>query len=361
MAERWGHGDPDLRELRALGLDDPRALLDFAVNVSPLGADPAVLAAIREAPLDRYPDPTGLVAREALATHLGVAPERIALGNGAAELLWTLVRALDGRALQSNRSRCANAPLHVVIAEPTFSELRVAAERAGAEVRRVWASPERGYRLDPDALAEAARGADLLYVCNPNNPTGHALPHTAIEALCAALPSTSVVIDQAFLSLSERHEDAARPLPDNAFVLRSLTKDHALPGLRVAYGLGAPALVAGIEASRPPWTTSAPAQAAVVASTRSNHVARVRPRLLADRRALEELLARLGLHTFESQSLFVLAEVGDAAALRRRLLTRHGVAVRDCASFGLPRCVRLCARPPEDLARLEAALRAELR
>jgi histidinol-phosphate/aromatic aminotransferase/cobyric acid decarboxylase-like protein len=348
MAERWGHGDADLRELRSIGLHGATDVLDFAVNVNPLGADPAVLAAIREAPLDRYPEPTGLVAREALSAHLGIRPERIALGHGAAELLWTLVHALGGQRLR------------VVIAEPTFSELGAAAERVGASVRRVWASPERGYRLDPDALIAAAQDADLLYVCNPNNPTGHALPHEALETICAALPDTCVALDQAFLSLSERHADAARPLPANAFLLRSLTKDHALPGLRVAYAIGSADLIARVEAARPPWMTSEPAQAAVVASTRSAHVARTRPLLFEYRRALEALLRRFGFGVAESQSVFVLAEVGRAAELRRRLLTRHRVAVRDCASFGLPRHVRLCARPEADLDRLEVALREVL-
>ncbi len=341
---RLEHGDADVAELRKIGLD-PRAILDFAVNVNPLGPDPFVVDAVRRAPLDRYPDSRSLLAREALASELGTTPDRVVLGNGAAELLWTLVQALR---------RPDRRPLRVAIAEPTFSELRRAAEQAGAELTRVW--PSRSLEIDLDALAAGAPDADLVYLCNPNNPTGRALPHEAVAKLARALPRAVVVVDQAFLSLSERHADAALPLPDNAIALRSLTKDHALPGLRVAYALAERSLASRLEAARAPWMVSAPAQEAVLAGCRSGHVARTRPILLDHRRALSAMLARLGLGVVASDTIFVLAEVGDAARLRDRLLREHAIAVRDCASFGLPRHVRLCARPPADLARLEAAL-----
>ncbi len=352
MADRASeHGDADLAELRALGID-PADVLDFAVNVSPLGADPAVVQAVRRAPLDRYPDRRCLAAREALATSLGTAPSRVVLGNGAAELLWTVVQALrrpDGR------------PPRVALAEPTFSELRRAAESAGADVFRIW--PPRGLAIDADAVAReaAARGAELVYVCNPNNPTGLALPHEALVRLATALPDAVVVVDQAFLSLSARHADARLPLPENAVALRSLTKDHALPGLRVAYALAHEDLARRIDGARAPWTVSAPAQAAVIAASTSTHVERTRPILLEQRRALASMLARLGLPSLPSETLYVLTEVGDATRLRDALLRRHGISVRDCTSFGLPRHVRLCARPDADLRRLEEALSAELR
>ena len=139
--------------------------------------------------------------------------------------------------------------------------------------------------------------------------------------------------------------------------VRSLTKDHAIPGLRAGYLATTEALAGRIEAARPPWTTSAPAQAAIIAATHEEtFVAESRARLLANRVRLTSRLDALGFATIPSTTVYTLVRVGDARALREQLLARHRILVRDCASFGLPDFIRVCARALPDEDRLVAAL-----
>lgn len=344
------HGGADPAELRRLGLD-PARVLDLSVNTNPYGPCPEVLAAIAAAPVDRYPDPSGRDTREAMAAALDVAPDAIALGNGAADLLWTLARALP----RGDRP--------ALIVEPTFSELRAALAAAGAPAIEWRARPEDDFAIDLDAIAAAARAsrAALVYLCTPNTPTGVTAPAPAIAAWAAALGDVHVILDQSFLSLSDRAGDAAVAMPPNVTRVRSLTKDHAIPGVRVGYLLAAPVITARVEAHRPAWTTGGHALAAARAACAAiDFVADSRRRVLADRARLDASLRRLGLAPVPSSTGFVLVPVGDAAALRHRLLTCRHVLVRDCASFGLPGFVRIAARPPGDQARLVAALEEEL-
>ena len=339
------HGDPDRDELARLGVAS-EALLDFSVNVSPLGPHPEVVRAARDARLDRYPDTTGRLARESLADALGTSPDRIVLGNGAADLLWGIARTF-GR----------SGPGLVV--GPTFSEFPAALRAAGAVTIEVRMRDEERFAVELERVGEAVGrlAPPVLYLCHPNNPTGRAVGTERLGELAEAHPATTFVLDEAFLSLSERHAEARTPAPPNVIRVRSLTKDHALPGLRVAYALGAPEAVRRLESERPPWTTSAPAQAAIVEAVRHpEHVVRARETLLAARRALVARLEALGLDVIPSETIFVLVRTGAADALRARLLERHGILVRSAASFGLPEHVRLCARPEADVDRLIAAL-----
>jgi histidinol-phosphate/aromatic aminotransferase/cobyric acid decarboxylase-like protein len=325
-------------------------VLDASVNVNPYGPSPRLVAAVQAARLDRYPDPTAHRARQAVATALGVRAECVVLGNGAVDLLWTLVRAL----LPPGRS--------MVIAEPAFSEVAAAVAAVSARVEACARRLEDGFRVDLDALAGAARRTDarLAYLCAPCNPTGAAVDVSAVADLARENPSLLVVLDESFLALSERFGDERHPLPGNVLRVRSMTKEHALAGVRVGYLVAREDLAARIEAARPPWTINAFAQAAAVAAMHERaFVDDSRDRLLADRRRLCARLRDLGFSPLPSSTIFFLVRVRDGAAVRTRFLATHRVLVRDCASFGLPDFVRICAQPPEREARLLAAFREE--
>ncbi len=347
------HGGPLAGELCGLGLA-AADVLDFSVNVNPYGPAPAMRHAIASARIDLYPDSTALAARIALAASCGVTAEHLVLGNGGADLLWTLARLLVTR----GRS--------VVMVEPTFSEFRAAAVAAGARVVEWRASAQAGFAVGRAALTavvETARACEAaaIYLCAPNNPTGAGVRASDVVALAERLPRAIIVVDQAFLSLSEHHADAVVDLPDNVVRVRSLTKEHAIPGVRVGYLVAAPAIAAAVEAARPAWSTGGAAQAAAIASVGlAPFVAESRERMLADRRALDEALRRLDLAPVPSCTSYFIVPVGDAAGLRRGLLSRHRILVRDCASFGLPAHARLAARPADDRERLLAALHEEL-
>jgi histidinol-phosphate/aromatic aminotransferase/cobyric acid decarboxylase-like protein len=329
--------------LRALG-QDPRQVVDFSVNLNPYGPPSSLLAAVERAPLTNYPDAAARAAREAWARALDVPAERIAVGHGASDLFWALARALLGPGQRA------------VFAEPTFSELRVAAERTGAAVERVFTRDAANFAFDLDQLESAARGARMLYLCSPNNPTGEWLSTAAVCRLAHALADTTIVLDQAFLSLSEHADERRARLPDNVLCVRSLTKDFTLAGLRIAYLVGEPALVERIERERPTWATSAPALAAIEqAASEDAFVHASFLRMRNDRDALTQGLTALGLTPLRSSTGYQLVGVASAPVLRARLLER-GVLVRDCSSFGLPRHVRLAARPEPERARLLDAL-----
>jgi histidinol-phosphate aminotransferase len=344
------HGGLPRGELRALGIA-AEDVVDFSVSCNPYGPCAAVVDAIRAAPIERYPDPAATEAREALAAVAGVARDQIVLGNGAAELLWTLASVLV---------RPGDA---VVIVEPAFGELRAAAKDAGARICEWRARADDGFAVDLAAVGDVLGTcrARLAYVCAPGTPTGAAVPAAGLAALAAAHPATTFVVDQSFLALSARHADADVRLPDNAICVRSLTKDHAIPGVRVGYALGASALIVRVEHGRAAWTTGAAAQAAAIAACATgSFVADSRARLLAERVQLVAMLGSLGLAAAPSSTGFVAVRTGDASGVRRRLLARHRLLVRDCSSFGLPEHIRLAARSAADRERLRAALLAEV-
>jgi histidinol-phosphate/aromatic aminotransferase/cobyric acid decarboxylase-like protein len=346
------HGGLDPRELERLGLR-AEDVLDFSVNVNPYGPAPALRAAVAAAPVDVYPDPRAWAARRALGAWVDAPPEAIAVGNGAAELLWTLARVL----LRPGEP--------TLVLEPTFAEWRAAARAAGAVIVEHRAPEAGGFALDLEGAAALARRVRprAVYLCNPNNPTGEALPPERVAAFARALEGVPLVLDEAFLSLSERWEAARAALPANVVRVRSLTKEHSLPGLRVGYLMGTPPLVDALDGARPAWTVSAGAlRAAELAPAFEGFVAESRERWLDDRRALEGELRALGYAPLPSATTYLVVRVpdaaGDAAALRAQLLGARRIQVRDCASFGMPAYVRLGARPAAERARLIEALRA---
>ncbi len=340
------HGSLDLAELARRGLH-PDQVVDFSVNANPFGPSPAVGAALAQVPVDRYPDRECGALRRALAVHLHVAPEQIVAGNGTADLLWLLALAF---------LRAGDA---VFIVGPTFGEYGRAAALMGATSETWMAQASAGFAVDPalvDAALQRARPR-LAFLCNPNNPTGQAVSLKVVASWASAHSRTLFVVDEAYLAFAAGARSALTLNAANVLVLRSMTKDHALAGLRLGYLAGPEALVAAVAAVRAPWSVNALAQAAGVAAL--SDPAHLAESLANLRQAKSQLLAglgELGLNCVPSATHFFLVKVGDGTALRDTLL-RKGILVRDCASFGLPEYVRIATRRPEENARLLAALR----
>ena len=356
------HGGIKPAELRALGLR-PEDCLDFSASVSPLGPLTGVAEAIAAVDLAAYPDPHCLELTEAIAAqHSGnrVAAENVIVGNGSTELIHLLARAYIG----APQPGCSNSAL---LLTPTYGEYDGAVRLAGGRIITLEAtrSPD-GFRWDlPRAVRLiAAERPALIFVCNPNNPTGALLSQNELRflTLTAVGAGSLLAIDEAYINLAEDGADAAAVAialsTESVVVLRSMTKDYALTALRLGYAVARPPVVARLAALQPDWSVNGLAQAAGIAAlSDAGYLERARAAVSASRKCIVDGLGTLGIGCYPTAANFVLAQVGDAAGLRATL-ARQGLFVRDCASFGLPDCIRIGLRPAADCARLVAAIAA---
>lgn len=342
------HGALNYIELAELGID-PAEVLDFSSNVNPFGPPPGVAEALASADLVGYPDRESLALRRLLAERHNARMENIVVGNGTAELIWLVCFAFL-------------SPGDTIIqAAPTFGEYARCAELVEAEVISVWAHAADGFRPDLEQLsaAIAARQPRLVFICNPNNPTGQLVPAEKLQVLAQAFPATGFVVDEAYLPFLEGVPSVFSEEFPNLLVMRSLTKDYSLAGLRLGYLAAPRPLVEAVAAVRPAWNVSALAQAAGEAALTDVCFLRDSVQRLFEAKAeLVSGLEALGYQPLPTAVPFFIMPVGDAARFRLRLLRQSQIQVRDCASFGLPGHVRIAPRSREDNQKLLDALAA---
>jgi threonine-phosphate decarboxylase len=327
--------------------------LDFSVTVNPLGPPPSVVQALRAGlgAIARYPDAECRQLAERLALRHGCDRSQVIVGNGANDLIYTLTRAV--------RPRC------VAIAEPTYTEYLRAALLAGADVTH-WLA--EGPDFEPEPFDP--QGADLVWLCNPNNPTGRLWPERAgLASWVRAHPRTLFVVDEAFLPLAlqgtggeERSAIPAAARLANLVVLRSLTKFYALPGLRLGYAVAPSEWAERVRTQVVPWSVNALAQVAGLAAlSDEDYALRTRAWLASEAQAFAGRLAHAcdRLRPVRSEASFVLLQLrGLMAATVVERLARQGITVRDASNFvGLAEnYLRISARTAEENERLLEAL-----
>lgn len=331
---------------RELGLDVAK-ILKMASNESPLGASPRVKAAIQGALADvhYYPDRFELVA--ALSAKLGVAPEALVLGNGSNDVLELAARAF----LAPGDS--------AVYSQYCFLVYPLVVQAVGARGIEV---PARGYATDLDAMAKAVRpDTKIVFVANPNNPTGTFNPWAEVRRLVERLPRTVlVVLDEAYgeyLPEGLRSPTAAWPraLP-NVVVARTLSKAYGLAGLRVGFGIASPEVADLMNRVRQPFNVNHLAMVAACAALEDEaFVDECRAVNAAGLVQLRAGLERLGLEYIPPHGNFVTVRVGDAARVYKALL-REGVIVRPIANYGMPEHLRVTVGLPGHNARFLDAL-----
>ena len=341
------HGGLGAAELRSLGLL-AEEVIDFSASINPLGTSELVRTAISNVDVSAYPDPECLLLKEALAARLNVETDRVMIGNGCTELIHLLAQAW----LRPG-DRC-------LIFSPTFGEYEVAAVRAGAKVQVVHAAERDDFRWSVEAAGQLIRKtrSKMAFFCNPNNPTGSYFPPDQVSRLQSAMAGEGLLIlDNSYGALADTIWDFVPLLgAGNIAILRSMTKDHALAGLRLGYLLSDPSVVRMTRQLQPAWSVNSLAQRAGLAALDDNrHLFEARRTIAEAKEYLYEELGRLGAPFISSAANFMLVRVGDAKGVRSALMT-GGIAVRDCTSFGMPQWIRISVRRPEECRRLVRAL-----
>jgi histidinol-phosphate aminotransferase len=343
-------GKPISELARELELDEAD-IVKLASNENPLGPSPLALAAAQDALHDMalYPDGAGFALKAKLSEKLGVSADQIVLGNGSNDVLDMAARAF------------LTAGTSSVYAQHAFAVYPIATQTAGAQGIAV---PAKHYGHDLVAMRAAIRDdTRVLWIANPNNPTGTFLPWNEIEAFLEAMPSqVLVVLDEAYgeyLPLAERCDTAAwlARFP-NLLISRTFSKAYGLAGLRVGYGLAGAEVIDLLNRVRQPFNVNSPALAAAEAAL--DDVAFLDRSYALNTAGMAQLvagLADLGIETVPSKGNFLLAKVGDAARINADLLKR-GVIVRPVANYGLPEFLRVSVGVAGQNARFLDALKA---
>lgn len=298
-------------------------VVKLASNENPLGPSPlALAAAARELErVHRYPDSEAPALRAALARKLGVALEEVVVANGSNELLELLVRTFCG------------AGEHVVFGEPAFVVYRLACLAQGVPHTAV--PLDAGYVHDLPAMARAIRtDTRLVFIANPNNPTGTHVPRRELERFLRTIPREVIVaLDEAYIEYADAPDFAdgleLRGLHPRVVPVRTFSKIYGLAGLRVGYAVMPAELAGYIHRVRAPFNVNAIAQAAAVAALDDHeHVARTRALNLEEKAFVGARLERLGVRVVPSQANFLLVDLGRPAQELYTALLRHGVIVR---------------------------------
>lgn len=324
-----------------------RDALDFSANVSPLGLPAGVAAAITNAlpTADRYPDPLCRQLRAALAGAEGVPADWILCGNGAADLIFRLALAVR--------------PRRALLPAPTFAEYEAALQTVGCAVQRVFLREKNEFAVTEEFIDAVTPETDIVFLCQPNNPTGQMTPPALVERLvrrCAECGAV-LVVDECFLDfLPDRDAWTAKQLLRDApqlIILKAFTKLYAMAGVRLGYALcGDATLLEKMRGAGQPWAVSSLAQAAGLAALQETAYAGAVRALIAEQRPrMAAGLRALGLRVMDGQANYLLfrATPDFGEKLRRR-----GAVVRSCANYpGLDAAwYRTAVRTAEENTRL---------
>ncbi len=363
MTSIWDHANPQLRDLvvyepgkpieeTARELDvDPNAIIKLASNENPLGPSPKALDAMRGAleHAQLYPDGGGFYLRNALAAKLDFVPENIILGNGSNEVIEFLGHAFLNRGDD------------VITSEHAFIAYKLIATLFGA---RTIETPSPNYRHNLDAMLDAITPkTKMIFIANPNNPTGTLLAQDKIDNFIARVPENIVAIfDEAYFELLNDPPDALRYVREglNIVVLRTFSKIHGLASLRVGYGIASRDLIDVLQKTRQPFNVNGIAQAGASAALNDQaHQRKTKEVVNAGRAYLEEQFRDMQLGFVPGAANFVMVNVRDGAAVFKKLLA-HKIIVRPLKGYNLPEWVRITVGTMEQNKKCIAALKEVL-
>jgi histidinol-phosphate aminotransferase len=343
----YSPGRPMEEVERELGVAD---VLKLASNENPLGPSPRALQAIREAlqGLHRYPDGACYALRQGLSRRLGVTPEELCFGNGSNELLELVTRAFLGPGDEA------------VMGHPAFVVYRSVCQAVGGHIREV---ALKNFTHDLRGMLEAVTArTKLVFLGNPNNPTGTCVSPTDLDDFVRALPPDVIlVVDEAYREYLPRYlqPDLLRYVREGRYLLtlRTFSKAYGLAGLRIGYGIGCAEMVELLNRVRQPFNVNTLAQkAALAALDDPAHLEQTLRITEAGRKTMQSSFEELGLVSIPSVTNFILVNVGMEGKAVADALLRKGVIVRSMEGYGLPAHIRVTVGTAQENGRALRAL-----
>lgn len=337
-------------------LPDGYEIIDFSANINPLGMPPKAREAIVNN-IDSfmpYPDPMNRELREAIAMADGIDMEHIVCGNGAADIIFRLALALK--------------PKKALVLAPTFAEYEIALNSVGTDVEHFLLKEENGFILDERIFGAINRKTDVVFICNPNNPTGVLTSKVVLQKILAKCEKVGaiLVIDECFLEFSSEFSNYTMvdelKISKNLFILKAFTKMYSMAGIRLGYGLSSNEdLMAKINSTGQPWAVSTVAsKCGVAALSEEGFVEKTVEYITVNRRFLEGALSMFGFKVYPSSVNYILFE-SNIENLGEKM-ARYGILIRSCANYkGLSENhYRIAVRSMEDNAKFIATLKIVL-
>ncbi len=305
-------------------------IIDFSASINPLGVSKKVKAALRGniKYLCNYPDPETLRLREYIGRYHNIPPEMVLCGNGSTELIYLIARALR--------------PERVLIPAPAFSEYERACRMSNElGVMSYVFERKNNFDIRPDDFIKAIEdmrdtGHNAAFLCNPNNPTGRLLKRNEVMKIAEAAKRAAccLIVDEAFIDFCPEHT-VVNEVQKNPYliVLRSITKFHALPGLRIGYGVFPLHIIGKIKEYKEPWSVNSLAERAAIAALKDMKYREETIRVIRkEKQFLIKSFEKLGIEFLDSAANFYLLKIANAGDIYHALKTR-GVLIRDCSNF----------------------------
>ncbi|RPJ56439.1 MAG: histidinol-phosphate aminotransferase family protein [Dehalococcoidia bacterium] len=307
-------------------------VLDFSTCCNPYGPPKSISQALRNADAEHYPDPDCNKLANLLSQKEAVTPANLIIGSGSTELIRLAATAYSGPGDM------------VIIPYPTYGEYELASKIAHTQIVRYQIKEKNGFKLACGEFIAHAKlhNPAIIFLCNPNNPTGQYLGLHDIERILNSFPDTLVVLDEAYIAFTDGAWNSGHLLAkDNLLIVRSMTKDFAIAGLRLGYGMASETIITNLKKVRPPWNVNSAAQEAGLAALSSgDYTAQCADRIRVCKTYLTEKLAGMGYLCVPTLTNFFMFKTGNASQFQKQMLAK-GILVRDCTSFGLPAYVRV--------------------
>ena len=341
------HGSIDYREIDALGIS-PDTVIDFSINCNPYGPPPEVEKSIGEIHIERYPDTDSTELIRVLSEMLNIPAEQIIIGSGTTELIRLIALAYF------------NSGDPVLIPQPTYSEYETSCRIINAQVINQPSADLQDMRMSTGKIIDAIREhrPTGIFLCNPNNPTGQYFSKSECIEIMSVAGDSLLVLDEAYIAFTENIWSSPDLIGQgNLIILRSMTKDFALAGLRIGYAISDVHTIDVLKCIKPPWNINSVAQkAAVLALNSPNYIKECTLKINEAKDHLIKELTGLGFPVIPTQTNFFLVKTGNAAELRRNLLKKK-ILIRDCTSFGLPEYIRIAPRTLDECRLLITAIK----